>query len=32
MFCSKCGTENGDDNRFCKKCGAALSSSGVNDD
>ncbi len=24
MFCQKCGTENSDDSRFCKKCGASL--------
>ena len=27
MFCSKCGTENKDDDKFCKSCGAPLNSS-----
>lgn len=27
-LCSKCGTENKDENRFCKKCGAELPSKG----
>lgn len=24
MFCAKCGTENADDDKFCKSCGASL--------
>src|SRR5579862_7196131 len=24
MFCTQCGTENGDDSRFCKQCGHKL--------
>ncbi len=27
MFCSKCGTENNEQAKFCKSCGAALSGS-----
>ncbi|MGN0613130.1 MAG: zinc ribbon domain-containing protein [Porcipelethomonas sp.] len=26
MFCSKCGAENTDNDKFCRECGAALSS------
>lgn len=26
MFCQKCGAENDDEKRFCRKCGNALDS------
>jgi hypothetical protein len=29
MFCPKCGTENPDDNKHCKECGAALINSSL---
>lgn len=29
MFCTNCGTENGDDAKFCRKCGSSLGSSVV---